>query len=336
MGRRLGVALSMLHVRAIRKFTLPVAEPRAPVSPLRQTARVLTADDLDVTDALTWASATTGPLTGMSELSGGWTSTMLALAAGSGDAHVLRLMTREPWRSHGPALTTRECEIQQMLAHTAVPAPRSQALDANGRHCGFSSHLMSLLPGRVEPDRVDKVSLDRLAHLLATIHDVSPTIEVRTYQSWAWEAKYTVPPWATAAQLWEEAFALLRTDAPDYQPCFIHRDFQHRNVLWSNDRISGVVDWVETSLGPAWLDVAHCCTNIAIGHGSDTADRFAAAYVTRTGRAPQPYFDVMDIVGFLPPPGKEGFIKAKDERRRLEERLSSVMRRMTKHPGTTC
>lgn len=292
---------------------------------------MLTADDLDVTDALTWASATTGPLADVSELSGGWTSTMLALATGSGDGLVLRLMTREPWRSHGAALTTRESEIQQMLAPTTVPAPRSQALDANGLHCGFPGHLMSLLPGRVDLDRVDTVSLDRLAHMLATIHEVSPTIEVRTYQSWAWEAKYSAPPWATDAKLWEEAFALLRTDAPDYEPCFIHRDFQPRNVLWSGDRISGVVDWVETSIGPAWLDVAHCCTNLAIAHGSETADRFAAAYVARTGREPQHYLDVMDIVGFLPPPGKEGFIKAKDERQRLEERLAAVMRRVTKH-----
>ena len=165
--------------------------------------------------------------------------------------------------------------------------------------------------------------------MLATIHEVSPTIEVRSYQSWAWEAKYVVPPWAIDAALWEETFALLRTEVPDYAPCFIHRDFQPRNVLWLDGRISGVVDWVETSMGPAWLDVAHCCTNIAIVHGSETAERFAAAFVARTGREAQHYFDVMDMVGFLPPPGKEGFIKATDERRRLEERLSSVMRRLT-------
>jgi len=289
---------------------------------------LLPTGDLDVTDALSWAAATIGPITGMRELSGGWTSTMLALTTESDDELVLRLMTREPWRTHGHALTTRECEIQQMLASTPVPAPRSRALDAHGRACGFPAHLMSLLPGRVDADRVDEASLDRLADLLATIHEVSPTIEVRTYQSWAWEAKYTVPSWATDPNLWEEAFALLRTDAPDYEPCFIHRDFQPRNVLWSGDEVSGVVDWVETSIGPAWLDVAHCCTNIAIGHGTESADLFAAAYVARTGRTPQPHFDVMDIVGFLPPPGKEAFIQAEDERWRLEERLCSVMRRM--------
>jgi hypothetical protein len=32
-------------------------------------------------------------------------------------------------------------------------------------------------------------------------------------------------------------------------------------------RISGVVDWVETSWGPADLDVAHCSTNLVLLHG---------------------------------------------------------------------
>jgi aminoglycoside phosphotransferase (APT) family kinase protein len=289
---------------------------------------VLTVDDVDLTAALSWAARSTGPITGVHELSGGWTSRMLALSTESGDELVLRLMSREPWRTHGPDLTTREREIQQMLASTPVPAPRSRALDADGRECGFPAHLMSRVPGRVDVGRVDAVSLDLLADLLATIHDVAPTIEVRTYQSWAWEAKYAVPPWATDPAIWLEAFELLRGDVPDYEPCLIHRDFQPRNVLWVHDQVSGVVDWVETSIGPAWLDVAHCSTNIAIYRGNDVGDAFAAAYVARTGREPQLYFEVMDIVGFLPPPGREGFITAEDERRRLEERLLSAMRRM--------
>lgn len=289
---------------------------------------VLTADGLDVTDALAWSTAAVGALARVTELSGGWTSTMLALVTEDGDEAVLRLMTREPWRTHGPALTTRERDVQQMLAHTSVPAPRSRALDAEGDDCGFPAHLMSRLHGSVEVGRVDEVSLNRLAHVLASIHEVAPSIDVRPYQSWAWEEKYVVPSWATDAALWQEAFALLRTGAPDHEPCFIHRDFQPRNVLWQDGQVSGVVDWVETSLGPAWLDVAHCCTNLALLHGSVTADRFAAAYVARTGREPQHYFDVMDIVGFLPPSGKEGFITAADERRRLEARLASVMNRI--------
>src|SRR5258708_885793 len=97
---------------------------------------------------------------------------MLALTTEGDDDVVLRLMTREPWRTHGEGLTARESEIQAMLADTRVPAPRTLALDAEGRGCGFPAHLMTLLPGSVDLDRVDPVFLGELADLLVTVHDV--------------------------------------------------------------------------------------------------------------------------------------------------------------------
>ena len=57
---------------------------------------------------------------------------MLALTTARGERAVLRLMTKEPWRTHGAELTTREHETQLLLAGTDVPAPRSIALDADG------------------------------------------------------------------------------------------------------------------------------------------------------------------------------------------------------------
>jgi aminoglycoside phosphotransferase (APT) family kinase protein len=289
---------------------------------------VLSAGGLDVSAALRWATQTIGPIRGVRELTGGWTSTMLALTSNDHDHVVLRLMTREPWRTHGAELTTREHEIQEMLADTPVPAPHSRAIDADGRECGYPAHLMTLLPGEVDTARVDEDFLGELADLLADIHTVTPTREVRAYQSWAWEAKFQVPRWAADKGLWKDAFALLRTPPPAFQPCFIHRDFQPRNVLWSDGHVTGVVDWVEASIGPAWLDVAHCSTNIAIVHGTDVADHFGAAYTERTGREAEPYFDVMDVVGFLPPPGKDAFFEDDGpENTRLEERLQAVMGR---------
>ncbi|WP_406030171.1 aminoglycoside phosphotransferase family protein [Nocardioides sp. NBC_00163] len=283
---------------------------------------------VDCSAALEWAEGVLGEqIDDVRRLSGGWTSTMLAITPRLHEAVVLRLMTNEPWRTHGEPLTTRESEIQRMLATTEVPAPRSLALDATGDRCGHPAHLMTLLPGAIEPQRRDDASLLRLAELLASIHAVEPTIDVRSYQSWAWEAKFVVPVWASDAGLWEDAFALLRSEPPTYEPCFIHRDFQPRNVLWERGEISGVVDWVETSIGPAWLDVAHCASNLAILHGTEVADRFADAYATTTGRPPQPYFDVMDIVGFLPPPGKTSFITDSADLERLEERLATVLLR---------
>lgn len=285
--------------------------------------------DETVTAALAWVAGVIGPVAGVRELEGGWTSTMVALTPEVGDDVVLRLMTREPWRTNGEELTSREREIQVMLENTPVPAPRSRAIDAAGRACGHPAHLMSRLPGRVDLARVDGTSLGRLADALVGIHEVVPTIEVRDYQSWAWEAKFHAPSWAGDAVMWDDAFALLGTDPPEFEPRLIHRDFGPRNVLWSEGQVSGVVDWVETSIGPAWLDVAHCSTNLAIVHGNDVAEQFATAYAERTGQAAQRYFDVMDVVGFLPPPGIAGFFdEAGRENRLLEERLRSVMGRL--------
>lgn len=276
--------------------------------------------------ALAWAASVVGPVTMTAELVGGWTSTMLALQVESSGAElVLRLMDREPWRTHGAALTSRESQMQQMLAGSPVPVPRSVALDADGAACGHPAHLMSRLPGSVDPDRPDPAVTAELARTLAAIHAVGADREVRAYESWAWEAKHVVPAWAGDPGPWRAAFALLREEPPPFEPCFLHRDFQPRNVLWDRGRVSGVVDWVETSIGPAWLDVAHCATNLAVAHGQEAAVGWSRAYVEVTGREAQPYFDVMDVVGLLPPPGKEGFLRLPQERARLEARLVGVL-----------
>lgn len=276
--------------------------------------------------ALVWAADCLGEsIARVETLPGGMTSTMLGLTCESGSSAVLRLMTNEPWRTHGAALTERERTIQLMLANTGVPAPRSLAIDATGRHCGDPAHLMSRLPGALGADRVDSNSLLTVARVLAEIHSFRPADRPRDYQSWAWEAKFVVPSWASRPDEWDHAFEILRMKAPDYEPTFIHRDFHHRNLLWAGEEITGVVDWVETSTGPAWLDVAHCRTNLALNHGTAVADAFAAAYADLTGRVGDPYWDVMDVVGFLPPPGKPMFSFSEAQILNLEDHLSAVL-----------
>lgn len=46
----------------------------------------------------------------------------------------------------------------------------------------------------------------------------------------------------------------------------------------ADSRISGVVDWVETSWGPADLDVAHCSTALAPLHGVPAGMSLAGEY----------------------------------------------------------
>jgi len=57
------------------------------------------------------------------------------------------------------------------------------------------------------------------------------------------------------------------------------------NVLWSRGWVSGIVDWVNASLGAPEAEAGHCRANLA-GHFDQTvADRFLARYQALTGRA---------------------------------------------------
>jgi aminoglycoside phosphotransferase (APT) family kinase protein len=275
--------------------------------------------------AVAWAETVLDePVVEVAELSGGLTSTMLALTHGSGARSVLRLMTNEPWRTHGAELTRRERATQTELSSTAVPAPVSLGIDADGVATGVAAHLMSRLPG-VPTAGVDDAAVVAMAEMLALIHDVRPTEPFRAYQSWAWEAKYVVPAWTHHPAAWLRAFDILAEEPPAFEPTFLHRDFSHRNLLWRDGRISGVVDWVETSTGPAWLDAAHAATNLAIAHGPASATAFLAAYAALTGTRPAPYWMVMDTVGFLPPPGRPPFFSSAVDLGRLDQWLVHVV-----------
>jgi aminoglycoside phosphotransferase (APT) family kinase protein len=265
---------------------------------------------------------------------------MLRLTAVDGARAVLRMMTKDPWRTHATGLLTRESQIQQQLAGTTIPAPISLAVDPGGSAAGTPAHLMSWLTGSLDLVRTDDHLLDRLARLLTEIHRHDPgPARPREYQSWAAESKRVIPQWSQHPQVWKEAFAILRHEPPAHASAFLHRDFQLGNILWQDGEISGVVDWVETSWGPSGLDVAHCTTYLAMLHGTETAERFVESYRTLDGAAlddrNQSYWDVMDIVGYLPDPTKvaqpwrEKGLDVTDQlaRARLEEQLTLVVRR---------
>jgi len=254
--------------------------------------------------AVAWAEKELArPVKRVRPLAGGLTSTMLELSDSAGASWVLRLMTNEPWRAHGPALTSRERDAQRELAATAIPVPSSIALDPEAEATGFPAHLMTLLPGKPAAS-VDDAAIMVMAGMLAAIHEVTPRTPFRPFESWAWEAKRVVPAWTRHPDSWQRAFDVLAGEQPDYREVFLHRDFSHRNLLWERGRLSGVVDWVETSMGPADLDAGHAASNLAITFGPAWAMRFLGAYGAVTGRVLDPYWLVMDSVGFLAPPGK--------------------------------
>ncbi|WP_329598793.1 phosphotransferase [Streptomyces pseudovenezuelae] len=244
-------------------------------------------------------------------LSGGWSSQMRRLELDDGTELVLRSFVKPFFRRHAPGLLGREASVLSLLADVeGVPAPAPVAVDATGEHCDHPSLLMSRLPGGV---RVDEEDLDRRLDLLAAqlvrIHQVVPERRPRIYQAWAWPEKVR----GVRGPLWERAVDVIRQDPPPYQGCFLHRDFHPGNVLFTGAgpelRISGVVDWVETSWGPADLDVAHCSTALALLHGPAHGLAFRQRYEAHGGRrlADGPdhlYWRLLDALAYCPDAAK--------------------------------
>ncbi len=246
-----------------------------------------------------------GSVVGCSPLTGGVASRMLLLRIDDGREVVLKQLVAEPYRSHADGLLTRERDVQQMLSDAELPVPVPLALDVAGRRTGAPSLLMTKLEGAIDLVDGTRPRIAALVDVLLRIHRFRPARPPRDYQSWATDAKMRVPPWSSDDGLYAEAFDRLRQPPPAHAPTFLHRDFHPGNVLWVAGAVSGVVDWCETSTGPADLDVAHCASNLANLHGVETALAFRRAYVDRGGELAQDadaatYWQLLDLVGFLP------------------------------------
>ncbi|WP_443074284.1 phosphotransferase family protein [Streptomyces sp. NBC_01460] len=248
-------------------------------------------------------------------LRGGWTSDMrkLRVEGPEGREHlVLRSFVKPFWVRHADGLLSREAGVLRLLEGTDVPAATLVDVDPTAMHCDHPSLLMSLLPGSVRlDDRDAERRADALAEHLVRIHqvDVSAGTRPRAWQAWTSPERVTLPPYTARPELWHRAVDVIRQDPPAARPCFLHRDFHPGNVLFQGEgddvRISGVVDWVETSWGPADLDVAHCSTALSLLHGVPLGMTFADRYAAAGGRlaeerAAHLYWRIIDALAFAP------------------------------------
>lgn len=249
-------------------------------------------------------------------LHGGITAEMRRLTIGTQDGEtrslVLRTFVDPSFVAEAEDLLEREARALALLAATSVPAPRPVASDPTAARCEYPSLLMTHLPGRTVLDDHDvETRLRPLARQLVAVHALRPAERPRTYGAWT-SADAVTPPDGADAAAWAAAADVIRRPAPPYDGRFLHRDFHPGNVLFdvsapspAGPRITGVVDWVQTSWGPADLDVAHCSTNLALLHGPSWGLRFAEAYeeaggVLAAAADERLYWRLLDALAFAP------------------------------------
>ncbi|MBW6433720.1 aminoglycoside phosphotransferase family protein [Actinoplanes hulinensis] len=241
------------------------------------------------------------------ELRGGWSSLVRGLHTSDGD-YVLRSMTRPELAERAHDMLTRETLVLRMLESAGFPAPRTLGTDLSGDQCGWPSLLMTRLPGRVEigDDGAAGTRALALARRLAAIHRLRSPSPLPEYVPWAWPGEIKYPEHTVHAELWRRAEDLITRNPPRYPGRFLHRDFHPGNVLFDDTgALTGVIDWTESSHGPADLDVAHCATMLALLHGDALSDAFVDAYraaggQVATDRATHLYWRLLDALSFAP------------------------------------
>jgi aminoglycoside phosphotransferase (APT) family kinase protein len=276
--------------------------------------------------ALRWAAAAIGAGARVREsapLVGGSSSAVHELSVEDARGHfhelVLRRFVRQDWLAEEPDLAEREATALELLAGGALPAPRLVAVDAEGSATGAPAVLMTRLPGRIEWEPSD---VDRFLRALA---ELLPVVHATPFPSWLALPEYRPyplrirrpPAWASRPQVWRAAIELLDAGAPPGERLLIHRDYHPGNVLWQDGRVSGLVDWVNASIGSPWADVGHCRVNLASELGEPAVERFLDHYRAASGRSGgyHPYWDIAAAIGGLdddidaaPSPGDEDFL----------------------------
>lgn len=257
--------------------------------------------------ALAWVAAAVGPgarVVGGRRLIGGITSAVhrLTVQDRRGDRHhlVLRRWVGTQWEESPVEHVRREARMLESLSTTDLPAPRLVAFDAEGSEAGGTpALLMTRLAGHVHLTPRDPDDwLRQMASVLPRIH--AAAIDAPPYESWLDLEELQVPDWSRRPAAWRRAISLVRGEPCPYGACFIHHDFQHFNLLWRREQLTGIVDWVFASTGPPDVDVGHCRLNLAVLFSADWAERFRKAYEAEAGRKVDPWWDLAALMDFLP------------------------------------
>jgi aminoglycoside phosphotransferase (APT) family kinase protein len=217
---------------------------------------------------------------------------------------MLVLRQYQPWAlalidSDTAALVRDEVATLRAVHDAGLPAPEPVAADVDGRESdGHPAILMTRLPGRPYLTPADPEGwLRQIAAMAVRIHDVQVAAPP-PFRSRIGAAAPVIPASATRPAVWEAAFAILRQQAPQPATCFIHRDYQHFNLLWRRGRLTGVVDWATSCTGPADFDAGHCRLNLAVLFGADWAERLRLAYEAEAGRAIDPWWDLYAVTAY--------------------------------------
>ena len=222
---------------------------------------------------------------------------MIEVVAGGCEVVVRRITDADLLGRHPDAIA-HEAAILDALNATEVRSPTLIAVDPTGTHSGAPTLVMERLHGEAVMGTFgDDVA--SLADPLVAIHAVDPQVTDRRYAAYAPPDATRAPAWATDRGVWTAALAVARSNPTDGRTGFIHRDYHPANVVTTDDKVTGVIDWISACVGPQAIDAAHASVNLTLAHGPEVGRRFLA-HCTAAGIATDQRWGVVDALDLLP------------------------------------
>lgn len=214
-----------------------------------------------------------------------------------GNRRLVVLKHFPPCDPRGPTEVRNEAQMLEQVSIAELPAPHLLAMSAGVNDDGTAAILMSRAPGRVElQPQAPADWLEQIAHQAVAIHQAG--INSPEFRPWIDPDKMAVPASATRPALWEQMHTALTGDAPATARSFIHRDFQHFNLLWSRGRLTSVVDWASACIGSPAVDVGHCMLNLTVLFDLGWAHKLRRLYETMAGTALDPWWELHAIASY--------------------------------------
>ena len=227
-------------------------------------------------------------MTAVAPLQGGITAHMDRITVDSPAGPVDVVLRRWPTEDCTEGLVAREAAALAAVRGHGVPAPELLAMDEDGAETDVRCTLTSALAGQPELHPADLPAwLSQLATTQTLIHavphqpqtqgdaehpDGAPTPSLDRYGR-----RDRRLEWLVDSGLREAARSAASGPLGD-ETVLIHGDYQHFNVLWCDDRLTGVVDWPNGRKGYRGSDVGHCRLNLAVLFDARTADDYLEMY----------------------------------------------------------
>lgn len=175
---------------------------------------------------------------------------------------------------------------------------------------------MTFEPGRLRFEQADlATAVVSMAETAASIANatIGRRLPLPGWRSWA-PPEPRPPQWGDR-KLWQRAIDAHRATDPPVarRPVLLHRDFHPLNLLWQDERVASVIDWVNACVGHPHAELGHCRWNLAVltdpSCADDLVDHYRRAATDPEGRDEyDPVWDLETPVSLLGEPiGLDGW-----------------------------